>query len=540
MKRFISVVLCVMLVFSITFFSVKKVALSSEKDSEIGVVTTEVFAKISTGGVIGYKYNGINTFLGIPYATAKRFEMPKRVSSWQGYRTCFVYGEVCPQGLKTMNKFDIMCYSNAAIENEESCLTVNVWTPSMDPKAKKPVIVWLHGGGFTTGSAHEYKFYEGTNLAKFGDIVFVSVNHRLNVLGFLDLSAYGEKYKYSGNAGMADIISALQWVRENISVFGGDPNNVTIVGQSGGGSKVTTLMGMPAAKGLFHKAVVMSGGSAKATRTKAQAQAETKKLLEILKISEKEVDKLQTIPYDELYAAAQKAGIMFGPVVDGDYYPDGTFKMSKNIPLMCGNVMGEFNTNLTGLLLGDFPTPEAWQKSNISKISDEEAKKLYKEKYGDKAEAIIQAFKKAYPGHKLVEGLFLNDRYGFFSTLSIADAMVSYGGKVYNYVVAYNYPLFGGIVAVHTMNDVPFFFYNLDKVPAWIAGDEKTAYKVAKEMATALVNFARYGNPSQSGLPWPNYTIKNHATMIFDKTSGVKYDFDRELFNLIHAAMQNK
>jgi para-nitrobenzyl esterase len=355
------------------------------------------------------------------------------------------------------------------------------------------------------------------------------------VLGFLDLSAYGEKYKYSGNVGMADIVSALTWVKDNISKFGGDPNNVTIIGQSGGGSKVTTLMGMPAAKGLFDKAVAMSGGTVQTTRTKEKAQADTKKLLDTLGYTEKDIDKLVSLSYDELYAAYVKSGINVGPVVDGDYYTDGTYAMSKDIPFMCGNVAGEFSTNYTGLILG-VQSQESWLQSTLT-LPEDQIRAKYAAKYGDKADAIIAAYQKAYPGHNIADGLYLNNRYnGFFAGtgLALANAMDSYGGKVYNYVQAYDFPMFGGVVPVHTMGDLPFIFHNIDKIPSWVAGDEATAWKVSDEMATALCNFAKTGNPSQKNLNWDNYTTKNVATMVFDRTSSVRYNYDYELFKLMN------
>lgn len=538
-RKIMSVLMCMALVLSILpggmTGSTTKVEAAEKSGSTTSKVTTAVFAKISTGTIMGYNENGVTSFLGIPYATAKRFEMPVRVTKWAGVRTCWMYGEVAPQGKTTMNKFDTMDYSNEMVENEDTCLNLNVQTPNMKPKTKLPVIVWLHGGGFSSGASNEATFYNGANLAGYGNVVFVSVNHRLNVLGFMDLSAYGEKYKYSGNAGMADIVSALEWVKENISKFGGDPENVTIIGQSGGGSKVTTLMGMPSAKGLFDKAVAMSGGTVKTTRTQEQAKADTKKLLDTLGYTENDIDKLVSLPYDELYAAYVKSGITgIGPVVDGDYYTDGTYAMSKDIPFMCGNVAGEFSTNYTGLILG-VQSQTSWNDFTLT-LSDEKVKAKYVAKYGDKADAVIAAYQKAYPGHKIVDGLYLNNRYnGMFAGtgLALANAMDSYGGKVYNYVQAYDFPMFGGVVPVHTMGDLPFIFHNVDKIPSWVAGDETAAWKVSDEMATALCNFASTGYPSQKGLKWANYTAKKAATMVFDRTSEVRYNYDYELFKLM-------
>ena len=222
--------------------------------------TTSVTVQTAQGWLWGTNENGVNCFLGIPYATAERFESPVRFGAWKGLRAATVYGSSCPTGAdNTLPVTDYMTKTQSYAE-DENCLFLNVWTPSVDPEAKKAVLFFIHGGGFSSGSSNELTYYEGKNMAAAQDVVFVSVNHRLNVLGYTDLSAYGEEFKYSGNAGQQDIVMALEWVQENIAAFGGDPENVTILGQSGGGSKVTCLMGTPSAVPLFSKAIICSGG----------------------------------------------------------------------------------------------------------------------------------------------------------------------------------------------------------------------------------------------------------------------------------------
>jgi len=221
---------------------------------DVAIVQTE------GGKVRGYIHKGIFTYKGIPYAKAERFMAPAKPASWKDVRSSMTYGPVCPMDPTTTvnDEFEFPFHHNWGYTNE-NCLTLNVWTPGINDNKKRPVMVWFHGGGFTAGSYVELPSYDGENISRKGDVVLVSVNHRLNVLGFLDLSAYGDKYKSSPNAGLLDLVAALQWIKQNVAQFGGDPGNVTIFGQSGGGGKVTSLMNAPSAKGLFHKAIVESG-----------------------------------------------------------------------------------------------------------------------------------------------------------------------------------------------------------------------------------------------------------------------------------------
>ena len=217
--------------------------------------------QVKGGKLRGFRDGKTFTFLGIPYAEAERFEMPKPVQAWEGIKGAQAWGPVCPiPPASTVGGDDFVFPHRYWVENEH-CQVLNVWTQSTAAKTRKPVMVWMHGGGFTNGSSMESYAYDGKTLSEFGDVVAVSVNHRLNIIGTLDLSAYGPEYASSRNTGMADLVAALQWVHENIEAFGGDPGNVTIFGQSGGGGKVIRLMHMPAAKGLFHKVICESGGA---------------------------------------------------------------------------------------------------------------------------------------------------------------------------------------------------------------------------------------------------------------------------------------
>src|ERR1700743_248536 len=242
-------------------FAVAPVLVSAQTGTSPIVAGDNVaIVKTESGTVKGYIHNGIYTYKGMPYAYADRFMEPTAPKPWQGVRSSMAYGPVCPIDATTSvnDVFEFPFEHDLGYTNEH-CQNLNVWTKNRNDGKKRPVMVWFHGGGFTNGSSIEQPGYDGENLARKGDVVVVSVNHRLNVLGFLDLSAYGDKYKGSANAGLEDLVAALKWVKDNIANFGGDPDNVTIFGQSGGGGKVTCLMNSPMAKGLFQKAIVESG-----------------------------------------------------------------------------------------------------------------------------------------------------------------------------------------------------------------------------------------------------------------------------------------
>ena len=327
-------------------------------------------ARTTSGPVAGYIDEGVYIYKGIPYAKAERFMPPTDPDPWTDVRPSRAYGPTCPQDKRMGWLSDDQAFAMHWDDGfpGEDCLRVNVWTTGLDDGAKRPVMVWLHGGGFRAGSGQELISYDGTNLARDHGVVVVTLNHRLNVLGFLDLSAYGAKYAYSGNAGMLDIVKALEWVRDNIAYFGGDPSNVTIFGQSGGGGKVCTLMAMPSAKGLFSKAIVQSGSITTLMETKYSRRIGAA-TVDALGIKPSNVDALADVPYEKLLAAFNGAikkvcdeakqdgafpenileAILFGqvPVVDGEVIPDQpssarALAMSKNIPVIIGTTYHEF------------------------------------------------------------------------------------------------------------------------------------------------------------------------------------------------------
>ncbi len=352
-RNLLPVALLLLYLFPLTAFSQKQKKTPDPliAGEEIAVTNTE------SGKVKGYIHNGIYTYKGIPYGKADRFMTPEKPTPWKDVRSSMSYGPVCPTDpTTTVNDVFEFPFNHDLGYNNEHCQVLNVWTRNLNDGKKRPVMVWFHGGGFTAGSSIELPSYDGENLARKGDVVVVTVNHRLNVLGFLDLSAYGDKYKGSGNVGLLDLVASLQWVKQNIANFGGDPDNVTIFGQSGGGGKVTCLMNSPVAKGLFQKAIVESGSYITSFTEKSVSQRVAAATLEELKIPDSKVDSLQKIPYDVLNEAGKKAmrkvaeqlrkegkpaNTGWNAVLDGDFLPyqpadPAAMEIAKNVPLLVG------------------------------------------------------------------------------------------------------------------------------------------------------------------------------------------------------------
>jgi len=505
---------------------------------EIAVTNT------GSGKVKGYIHDGIFTYKGIPYAKADRFMAPEKPTPWKDVRSSMAYGPVCPTDpTTTVNDAFEFAFNHDLGWSNEHCQVLNVWTRNLNDGKKRPVMVWFHGGGFTAGSSIELPSYDGENLARKGDVVVVTVNHRLNVLGFMDLSAYGDKYKGSGNAGLLDLVASLQWVKDNIANFGGDPDNVTIFGQSGGGGKVTSLMNAPSAKGLFQKAIVESGSYITAFNEKSVSQRVAAATLDELHIPASKVDSLQKIPYDVLNDASKKAmrkvaaelkkegktaNTGWNGVLDGDFLPyqptdPAAMEIAKNVPLLVGTTKNEFTPFIPG---------------NKKQTMDDLKASLTK-KYGDKADAYIAAVKKAYPNTSTVAGY--TDMDLNFRPMAIKQADLKSGvsgaAPVYMYLFTWQSPVNGGIYkAMHCM-DIAFQFDNISLCEQ-MTGGGKGAHALAEKVSSAWINFARTGNPNVSGvLPkWPAYTEKNGATMLFDNQCVMREHPDEDLLKIAASA----
>jgi para-nitrobenzyl esterase len=510
------------------------------------VITGENVAVTNTdnGKVRGYIHGGVYTYKGIPYAEAKRFESPQKPKAWDGVRSSMTYGPVAPLMTPTTSVRDEseFVFNHNWGYTSEDCMSLNVWTPAINDGKKRPVLFWIHGGGFTAGSSIELPSYDGENLAKKGDVVVVSINHRLNILGFLDLSAYGEKYKESANLSILDMKVALEWVKANIENFGGEPDNVTIFGQSGGGAKVNTLMAMPSAKGLFHKAINQSGAMRSGILEKETTQAIAAEVMKELNISPENVDEIQNIPFEKLSAAGAKAlrtiskkledagtpvrgfGLSWGPSVDGTILPyqfnsKESAELSKNISLMIGTTKNEF-----AVFRGAVP-PNS---------TEEEVKEAINKTYGEEAEAYIGAIKKAYPNMKKPSEMLDIDvtfRPGAVAQANQKASMQA--APTYMYLFDWQSPVMDGkYKAVHCM-EIPFVFDNIARCEE-MTGGFPDAYKLAEKISQSWINFARKGDPNHSGLPnWPVYTIENTATMHFNNTSEVRAQHDKELFDVV-------
>lgn len=470
-----------------------------------------------SGNVSGIMQEGSMAYLGIPYAKVERCMPPLPVDKWEGVRACDHWG---PQAMQQTWGRQL---SEDEMSEKNSCV-LNVWTT--DLKAKKPVMLWLHGGGFDSGTS---AWNPGMKLAQ-KDVVVVSVNHRLNILGFLDLSAVSPKYKESGNVGMLDVVQALEWVRDNISRFGGDPSNVTIFGESGGGGKVGTLMCMPKARGLFHKAIIMSGTILN-VNNRDMTQQLGKAVLKQLGISEKDVDKIKDIPYQQLYDAGQRAMAAsigtrkpgtpmmwgFGPTPDGEILLQQPFQptfpeFSTNIPVLIGTTFNELQR-----LQYDQP------------MTMDQAREQLQKTFGDETDAYVKAFAKAYPDYT-PQDLVSIDWLFRPKTLITADAMAG-GGNMYMYMFTWRSPVNKGSVHGH---ELKFCFNTLHHSPNELPQPTADDLKLADTMSSVWAQFAHNGNPNIDGLPaWKPYTAQNGEMMVFNYQCGIRNNPDRELEAII-------
>ena len=495
----------------------------------------------TSGKVRGFTRNGINTFFGIPYAGTTegkaRYQPPAKATAWSGVRSSMQYGFVSPQEARAGWANDEVAWMFDWDDGRfgEDCLRVNVWTPGVNDSKKRPVMVWLHGGGFSAGSGQELKSYYGENLSRRGDAVVVSLNHRLGVLGYLDLSQFGAAYKDSANLGMLDIIAALEWVRDNIANFGGDPASVMIFGQSGGGGKVNTLMAMPAAKGLFHRAAVQSGSLMNAAKPEDSGKLGAA-VVQQLGLSATQIDQIHDVPVDKLISAGIAAVRSFAqpfspgrtfslprigwqPTADGTNLPSQPWDpaapaLTADVPVIVGTVLNEFSTGLYDTKL---PT-----------LTDAELLERVKGIRGDKAAHIIEVFRSAHPGEKPGD---------IFSRISAAP--VRQGGitqcerkaaqnaaPAFNYWFTWKTPVLDNRPGAFHCAELAFVFDNTDRCAAMTGGGPGPRALAAK-VSDAWVHFARSGDPNHSGLPhWPSFTAEQCPTMIFDTECVVRNNPD--------------
>lgn len=487
------------------------------------------------GKVKGYIMRGIYTFLGIPYAAdtsgKNRFMPPRKHKSWTGIRPTVFYGNTAPQTVysRASTSYDMFVDHWNYDEISENCLCLNIWTPGIADGKKRPVIVWLHGGGFTRGNGIEQDGYNGENITRYGDIVYCSINHRLGVFGFTDLSAFGEKYKDSGNVGLLDMVAAMRWIHDNIVNFGGDPDNVTVIGQSGGGAKVCLLAAMPEMRGLIHKGVALSGSTIRANKPE-YSRLLGEYILKEAGLSATEVDKLQDIPWKDYMELAYRASARmereegstgmvrgnFGPIGDGVHLPQEEFfssSSSLDIPMIFCTTFHEWGVNRAD--------------STQEMITAAQAIEQLSEHYGDKAKDIYDAYSRNFPEAKPIEVLILIHS-SRLSVIEAATAKKKQNAPVYMAWFGFCPSLFDGRMRAFHCLDISFWFLNTDLMITHSGGGSRPR-KLSYKMADALLSFVRTGNPNCSSLPkWPEFTVKNGETMIFNDVCEVKNDPDRE------------
>ena len=520
---------------------------SDNDDQQLLVGDNIAVAETKYGKVKGFILRGIYNYRGIPYGAdtsgKNRFMPPQPPKPWSTVLPTVWWGNTAPQIMdnRYANAYSSFVDHWNYDDVSEDCLKLNIWTPATDAK-KRPVLVWLHGGGYTNGNGIEQDGYDGENLCRKGNIVFVSINHRLGPIGFSNLSGVGgSKYADSGNVGALDMVAALEWVRDNIANFGGDPGNVTIMGQSGGGAKVCVVAAMPKAKGLFHKAVPLSGST-----IKAMDQTASQKLGEyILKeagLNASEVDQLQEMPWKDYLVLANKAaqkfaaenagtGVRggFSPVADGTNIPKGQFfadasGLSSDIPMMISTTFHEWGMART--------MPE------LELITREKAIDMLKERagmgggLGDKASIVYDAYSKAFPSAKPIEIMTLvsSNRK---SVIETANAKATQKAPVYLAWFGWQPPMFDQRMRAFHCLDICFWFANTDLMLTHTGGGKRPR-ALSEKMSGALLQFMKTGNPNKGGLPeWKAYTAEKGETMILDDLSELKDDPDREARKLI-------
>lgn len=485
------------------------------------------------GRLRGVTYGDVNIFMGIPYAHAARFCMPVEPDSWEGIRNAYTYGPISPQTFR----HDPPSYYRGLhmLQKEgENCQNLNIWAPRTLNGEKKPVFVWIHGGGYFAGNAMEEYSFDGFNLSHYGDVVFVSVNHRLNLLGFLDLSEYGERFSNSVNAGIMDIVMALKWIHENIAAFGGDPENVTLCGHSGGGGKVECMYQLEEAAPYFHRGIVLSGAmkdefdpSADDTRQVAHA------VVTELGLTEETIDEICKIPFSELHAAYKRAlpglrakgvNTTWSPVANKHFpgFPGkaGFMPCSADKPLIIGSMLGEFEEALVHI-----------DEDEKAAMTEADKAEFLMNRFGKHTEELTALFRKAYPTHDILD-LAYTDTMVRVPAISTSLRHAENGkNNTYNFLAAYCTPE-GGRIPVWHGGEVCYMLMNEDRV--FVLNEAVMGQKLANIFSTMVLNYAKYGDPNNKYLPkWEPITADHHYTMVIDTECACLEDHDKELMEFL-------
>ncbi len=500
-------------------------------------------AETSAGNILGVLAGGVHAFKGVPYGAPtsgrNRFMPPQKPNPWSGIRSATDWAGRAPQAAPSGGRRPELSGLSGApdrLTESEDCLTVNIWTRGLKDGGKRPIMVWYHGGGFGYGSANTPRL-DGGNLAALYDVVVVTVNQRLNILGHLHLADIGgEAFAQSGNAGTLDMVAALQWVKDNADRFGGDSGNVTVFGQSGGGGKVSTLLATPTSRGLFHRAIVMSGATIRlSTRERAGKLAEA--VLKHLGLTRTQVGELQTMPFKQLIAAIGPARKMvgatpyplfdrydFGPVVDGKTLPTHPFDpsatdISADIPVLVGNVKDEMAIYLA-------PDDKVWDRV----LSEDEMRARILPVAGAATDRVVELYRKLAPGTSPADRLIsaLTDSNFRIRSLALAERKAAQGrAPVWLYSFDWETPVFGGKLKAYHALDVPFVFNTIDVVGATDRGP--VAHDLSRRMSATWAAFARSGKPDNPAIPhWPAYTLAGRSTMIFNRECSIASDYGGE------------
>lgn len=490
--------------------------------------TSAPIATTTSGKVRGFVQDGVNVFKGISYGddTAKRrFMPPVKPVAWTGVRDALAFGPQAPQPIHARtgrSAFSPLDEANPV--NSEDCLHLNIWTAGLRDGRKRPVMVYIHGGAYSSSSSNG-PVYDGIRLVKRGDVVVVTMNHRLNLFGYMYLAKLGAaEFADSGNVGQLDLVLMLEWVRDNIAEFGGDPSRVMIFGQSGGGAKCATLMAMPAAKGLFHRVITMSGQQLTA-RTQEHATESAEAVLEAIGLSRANLEDIRDpnkVPMEKLVAAIH-AGKYFGPVLDGRALPRDPFSpdapaLSENVPMILGNAHDE-----TRLLIGGSDAALfslTWEELPIRL-------ERYRAFLGTlKVADIVADYRKWYPAYSASDVFFaVTTAFRSWHGMMIeSNRRAAQHGPTWAYNFAWKSPVDGGKWgAPHTM-DIPFAFDNVE-IAASMTGGGADAQKVADQVSDTFIAFARTGDPNNKAIPkWPRYELEKRPTMIWDSVSRLEDD----------------
>lgn len=511
--------------------------------NDLPTAITQPVVETASGRVRGAMIEGVAAFRTIPYGAPtsgdNRFMPPRRPAPWSGTRDALdSAGHAPQQGLRPASRPELADFSGPPDTSPETedCLTLNVWSAGLDQTSKRPVMVWFHGGAFSYGTANVARL-RGSRLARRGDVVVVTVNQRLNIFGFLDLSAIGgAEFAASGNAGTLDMIAALEWVRDNIDRFGGDPSNVTIFGESGGGGKVCTLLAMPSARGLFHRAIVQSGAAVR-LRELDRAATLTEAVLNVVGLTRSDLGKLQSLPVAQLLAAvepAQKAlgpaklplfdRYPFGPVVDGTNVPRHPFdgsapEISADIPLLIGDMKDE----MASFLARD---DKVWHRT----LTELEMHDRVAAVAGDHTDRVVETYRRLYPGMNPAERLIatLTDSNFRIRSLMVAEQKAKQAkAPVYMYSFEWETPVQGGRLKAPHALDVPFTFDTIDLTNA--TDHSPAAHALATTMSGTWAAFAHSGVPEHRSIPrWPAYDLTTRPTLMLDAECRIANDPRRE------------